>query len=135
LAFRIIRIIRIGVFGGASSGLGYSHSGGVFGGWSSGTTKGTQQTEAAKQAAPPVKKNTAGAIVLIVIGMLLFISIFSKGSPMALVVGILLLVGGIGALVRAIKWNNEEWPGLYETWLRSFRCLRCGEIFAHSESR
>jgi hypothetical protein len=124
-----------GYFGGASSGSDYSHSGRGFGGWTSGTTKGTQQTEAAQQATPPAKKDIGGPFLGIVIGIGALIGFFGSWSLWALLIGVFFLAGGIWALVEAIKWNEEKWPGLYDHWLRSFRCLRCGEVFAHSESQ
>ena len=118
---------------GAGSSVGYPHSGGFFGAFTSGTTKGTQQTQAAKQASPPAKKDLGGPVVAIGLGIIGVIWFCNSLTPFPLLIGLLLIGGGIAGLVQAIKWNNDQWPPLFQQWLRSFRCLKCGEVFAVPE--
>jgi hypothetical protein len=114
-----------------------------------GATSGTQRTRAALHAAPPVRRDMTGPVIAIVLGAgtVLFAGLVMlaglgsgdwPGDSLAqvfscflfvLVVGVLILIGGISSAKEVSKWNKLKYPLLRDTWLRSFRCLKCGHEF------
>jgi hypothetical protein len=103
----------------------------------SGTSKGSQLTEAARQATPPARMNWGRPVFLIMLGLAAFVVyvIFTDTpiAPAALVFAIICVVLGIGGVVFAKKWNAEHWPVLHEQWSKSLKCLKCGQVFVHGE--
>jgi hypothetical protein len=101
---------------------------------------GTHQSRAAQNAAPPKRKDLAGPMVAIFLGVL-FVPLGIGAlvgdvyllAIIALGFAILLLVCGSVAASQANKWNAEIYPELRQAWLNSFRCLKCGQVFVCSE--
>lgn len=120
---------------GSVTGFGVGTGAGVAYGVTAGTTTGAQQTEAAKQAAPPVRKNFSepGCVILMGIGVGLLSLVAANVSSLAAMLGFLscatCLWGGGRLLWKHQKWNEKEWPKLHEKWLNSWRCLKCGRVF------
>lgn len=126
---------------GSVTGFGVGTGAGVGLGVTSGTATGTQQTEAARQAAPPARKNFSepGCLILMGGGAGLGALIAAKVSFLAAILGFLscalCLLGGGKLIWKYQKWNNEAWPMLHDAWLRSWRCLKCGEVFEHQSRK
>jgi hypothetical protein len=123
---------------GTITGVGVAlGTGGAGFGVTSQATQGVHQSTAAKAAAPPTKKEyvAPGCALLLGIGAGIAAVVWSSSLPALLCAGLVcmgfLAAGVIGSVVIT-KWNEQEWPRLYVTWLKSFRCLRCGEVFRHS---
>ncbi len=102
-------------------------------------TAGTHQSRAAQSAAPPKPKDLVGPAMAIYVGVLAILlgigALVGELYPLAIIAlgfGILLLVCGVALTSQANKWNTEEWPRLRQTWLNSFRCLKCGQVFVYS---
>jgi hypothetical protein len=114
-----------------------------------GATSGTQRTRAALNASPPARRDLTGPVLAIIlgVGIVLFAGLViltglgsgdRRGDSLAqvfscflfvLLVGIGILIAGISSAKSVNKWNTFEYPRLRETWLRSFRCLKCGHEF------
>jgi hypothetical protein len=119
---------------GTMSGIGVgSYGAGLAFGTTSGMSTGTHQTAAARQAAPPKKKEAEGAAICIVLGIGALIWFYFSLFPWLLFVVIFFLWAGINAAMVASKWNRKKWPMLMFDWLDSFRCLKCGQVFRQSE--
>jgi len=99
-------------------------------------TAGTHQSRAAQNATPPKEKDLAGPIIAIIFGVAaicLGVAALTTSEPSTAVIplgiGIVLAACGGAAASQANKWNAEQYPGLRQIWLNSFRCLKCGEVF------
>lgn len=90
-------------------------------------TSGEGLTELAKQVAPPAKKETSyGAMIFC--GIIAFLCL----SGGLILVGIIAGVFAVGCYSNskdADKFNNEEYPKLYNQWLNMYICHRCGNLF------
>jgi hypothetical protein len=115
-----------------------------------GATSGTHRTRAALNAAPPSRRDSTGPVLAIILGAAIIFGaalIMTAGlgsgdrhgdsfAPLLflflviLFVGVLILIAGISSARSANRWNSYQYPQLYDTWLRSFRCLQCGHEFA-----
>lgn len=133
---------------GTTTGTGHST------GWVQGTgdkpghsvsvsTTTTSYTAAARDAAPPSKRQTG--ITLIVAGVLLGAllgwigwwlgSAGTFGDPalniaLAVVIGIALIAIGVVILPGDVAYNRDEFPAEYRRWERSWACQRCAAVFA-----
>lgn len=90
-------------------------------------TTGGGVTQLAQQVAPPVKKETNwGAMILCAGGafLLLTCGVFIVGVILGFIA-----FGLYGSSEEAAKFNKEEFPRLYETWLNTYHCNRCGHTF------
>jgi hypothetical protein len=87
-------------------------------------TRGTQMTEAAKRAAPPAKKPF---VQIILLGLFLA---FLAGAFISTTIAFLILIGAGAMAYFSYKFNSEQYPGLRETWNKSWMCQRCGSIFS-----
>lgn len=109
----------------SGGGVGFG-GGGLGAGLGAGRTKtsGTQQSHLAEKAAPPKKKSFAASVIIILIGVV--------AAYFELPIIILLLAITIGGFLgyRAWKYNKEEFPPKYQTWLNSWHCNKCGTIFS-----
>lgn len=94
-------------------------------------TTGLSQTTAAKLAAPPQKQNLAVPGLLFVIGVLCLLAAGAAKSLWPVGVGSGLVGLSIWAAVKIDRWNRDVWPMRQEDWLRSFRCLKCGNTFLY----
>ena len=90
-------------------------------------TTGGGSTGLAQQVAPPVKKETSWGTV-IVCGGGAVLCLFSGILIVAAILGVMAF-GAYGSSSEADKYNKEEYPVLYEIWLNSYICHRCGSIF------
>lgn len=108
----------------SGGGLGLS-GGGLGAGIGGGRTKtsGTQQSQLAAKAAPPKKKSFSATIIIILIGI---IAIYFELPTIILLLAI--MIGGFLGY-RAFKYNKEEYPSKYQTWVNSWHCNKCGTIF------
>src|SRR5271157_444944 len=42
---------------------------------------------------------------------------------------ILLEIGAVASLLRAVAYNKRVWPELFQQWRSCVMCLRCGQVF------
>ena len=107
---------------GSTVGGGY---GGAFGiGGAVTKTSGQSQSMLAQRAAPPIKKSYKWGAIMLIAGLLLL-----GGPAGAVIVGLLLLAGGGLIVYVASQFNSNEFPSLYQTWLESWLCNKCGTIY------
>lgn len=90
-------------------------------------TKGVQMTNLAKSVAPPTKKETnwgivAGLGVAAFFGMEENIGWLFWGS-------LFFGAGAVFSSFEASNYNEKTWPAEYDTWVHSYLCHRCGNIF------
>jgi hypothetical protein len=110
-------------------GSAVGSGGGVAFGSSSGTTTGRQQSVLSRQAAPPARKGwILWAILVVAFGMGAVGGMVHPGIGTLLAIA--MVVFSVRMVMRARKFNVEEYPGIYQRWERSFMCNRCGEVFA-----
>lgn len=111
---------------GGGGGIG---GGGFGGGLGSATTRtsGTAQTSAAKKAAPPAKKGTVSVLIgLLIVGAVI-------GAMFDHFIGLSIFLGlgfwGFTIFKKNSAYNNNVHPGLYQQWLKSWMCNKCGNIY------
>lgn len=94
------------------------------------TTKGTSMTAAAQKVVPPAKKSFKACIILILIGLFwTYMNTFNAFDFIGAVIGIALIAGGGFLGYKSFKYNNEVYPPIYDVWLNSWMCQKCGTIF------
>jgi len=109
---------------GVTSGVGLAR--GLGGGAAVTKTSGVSRTTMAVKAAPPIKKKW---IFLALIAFVVLLVGISSGSIGGILFGVG-LAGGAGYLCYKMSiYNNHVWPGLYQTWLRSWMCNKCGATY------
>lgn len=90
-------------------------------------TKGVTMTNLARSVAPPEKKET-GWLATAFFAFLTWVFLDSKETWL-----IILLVILTGASFKENldkkNYNEKVWPALYDTWLHSYLCHRCGNVF------
>ncbi|EDZ89885.1 hypothetical protein [Francisella tularensis] len=102
--------------------------GGLFGAKTK--TKGISMSTAAQKAAPPAKKSFKASIILIIIGAFwTYMNTINHFDFISAIIGIALIAGGGYLGYRSFKYNSEVFPGLYNHWLNSWMCNKCGTIF------
>ena len=87
-------------------------------------TKGTSQSVLAQKAAPPAKKPLGFSLVCIVIGLLCL-----AGSGSTLLFGLAAESLGGFLFYRAVQFNSQQWPGLYQHWQGCWVCRKCGHFY------
>lgn len=90
-------------------------------------TKGVQMTNLAKSVAPPTKKDESWGIVVILLAVAFFA--WDSGIGWLLIGSAFFAIGGIYNNIEASNYNNNTWPAEYDTWLHSYLCHHCGNVF------
>jgi hypothetical protein len=122
-------------FSAVTSGIGWARAPVIGRGW----TIGTSQTQLSQVAAPPAKRNYSRGLLLLLFGPII------GGAPFAILehlhgpsntfdllavsLVILLEIGAVTSLLRAVAYNKYDWPELLEQWRSCLMCLRCGQVF------
>lgn len=117
-----------GIVGG---GLGV----GVLGGGKT-KTKGVSVSNLSQQLAPPVpmasRWGKIGCLSLLAVAVLEPVG-SAVNSTLGSILFLLALAGGgywlYHSIDKARKYNRDVFPGLMDTWSRSWFCLRCGNVF------
>jgi hypothetical protein len=107
-----------------SETVGASYSGRIGAGAAHTETSGTSQSMLAGKASPPPKQTMGFAIVMVIVGVLCL-----QGGVMWKLIGLLVGGGGIYFIHLARQFNSQVWPELYQTWLESWMCHKCGTIY------
>lgn len=106
----------------------HSAGAGIGGGFGIGgvttSTSGTSRTTLANKAAPPEKQKYLWAIIIMIVGLFFF-----NGGFGAKLFGLLLVGGGGYCTYKAIQFNAQKWPSLYQYWENSWLCHKCGTIY------
>ena len=88
---------------------------------------GNGLTQLAQQVAPPAEKETHwGAMILFGGGAVLFLT--SGLFIVGIILGFIAL-NLYGSSDEAAKFNKEKYPILYNQWLNTYICNRCGNKF------
>ena len=122
-------------FSAVTSGIGWARAP-MFGrAW----TIGTSQTQMSQVAAPPAKRNYSRGLLLLFLGPIIggapFAILEHLHGPsktydlLAVLLVILLEIGAVTSLLRAVAYNKYDWPELLEQWRSCLMCLRCGQVF------
>lgn len=98
--------------------------GGLFG--ASTSTKGTSMSSAAKKAAPPTAKNLGRLILVIVIAVIV---LFNASTIMVGIIAIAAIAGAGFWVYKNFMYNKKTFPPLYDIWLDSWICNKCGSTF------
>lgn len=81
----------------------------------------------AQKAAPPEKRKLTAVIIVTLVGVLCL-----QGSWTVTIFGLLMMgVGGYG-IYNAVRFNAQHWPDLYQRWLGSWLCHKCGHNYHQS---
>ena len=88
------------------------------------TTMGVSRSVLAHKAAPPEKRNLTAILLLALIGFLCL-----RGNIWVVGLGLAMMAVGIYGLYNSIRFNSQYWPKLYQRWLNSWMCLKCGNIY------
>lgn len=123
--------LEVAFEGGTQSITAKSHTAGVGSisgalGLSGSVTKtsGTSQSALAKKAAPPIKKSFIWPVIGVFVGVLCL-----GGSATATMFGLLLMAAGGYFGYTAFQFNTQQWPSMYNYWLESWLCHKCGHIY------
>lgn len=81
-------------------------------------TTGTQQSILAKKVAPPPQKKLSGFLIWVAI-----LGVIAYFIPTIIVFMV---------WKKNQKWNKTEWPILYNHWLQSWYCNKCGNVWEHA---
>lgn len=88
------------------------------------TTHSVSSSLLAQRAAPPERRKLMAVFVMTVIGVL-----FLRAEGGFFTIGLIMAgVGGYG-LYNSIRFNRQYWPTLYQRWLGSWMCHKCGNIY------
>ena len=90
-------------------------------------TTGTGHTELAKAVAPPAKQDTSWGAMIVLGGVAVFC--IYGGLTIVGIIAAVLALACYGTSQDAEKFNKEEYPKLYNQWLNTYICNRCGHIF------
>lgn len=94
------------------------------------TTQGTSMSAAAQKAAPPMRKSFKASIIIILIGLFwTYLNTINHFDFISAIIGIAVVAGGGYLGYKSFKYNSEVHPGLYNYWLNSWMCQKCGTIF------
>lgn len=111
---------------GSTVGGGY---GGAFGiGGAVTKTSGQSQSMLAQRAAPPTKKSYKYGLIMLFSGLLLM----SGGTTGTVLSGLFFTTTGGILIYGALQFNSKKFPSLYQTWLDSWLCNKCGTIYQHA---
>jgi hypothetical protein len=98
---------------------------------SSSKTTGIQQTAAAEKCAPPKQKRVFGLVVFAIIVSLFSYEQFNNGNYGVFFI-LFFIVLGLGYLGYSnYKFNEGEFPKIYQIWQKSWLCNKCGTTFQH----
>lgn len=87
-------------------------------------TSGVSRSVLAQKAAPPEKRKLMAVIVVTIIGLLCL-----QGSIKVVMFGLALVAFGGYGLYNSIQFNSKAWPKLYQRWLDSWMCHKCGNVY------
>jgi hypothetical protein len=90
-------------------------------------TSGVSRSVLAQKAAPPEKRKLMAVLVVTFIGFLCL-----QGTIGVMLFGLALMAFGGYGLYNSIKFNSKHWPGLYQRWLESWMCHKCGHTYHHA---
>ena len=95
-------------------------------------TSSTSHSDLALRHTPPKKRPTAGLVVMIsFIGLFIafFFGLFSWSSTVFWIIWIIVTLISIPFASSTSTYNNDEYPSLYENWLKQYYCHKCGTTF------
>ncbi len=112
-------------------GGGVGYAGGLGGGAGSASTHTTGQSQSllAQKAAPP-KKKTFGVAVLVLFTGLIFLCMAMGGSNNSFLIFLASIPLSVFLGYKAYRYNQDEYPPLYQNWLKMWHCHKCGSIYA-----
>jgi hypothetical protein len=93
-------------------------------------TTGKSQSVLAQKAAPPSKKRYKWAVILVIAGYFPLTAIANKDFTTG-AIGIAIIALGCYLGYSAFQFNSKKYPSLYQYWLDSWLCNKCGSIYHH----
>jgi hypothetical protein len=87
-------------------------------------TSGVSRSVLVQKMAPPEKRNLSAVFLLTLIGFLCL-----RGSTGFIMGGLAMMAVGLYGLYNSIRFNRESWPRLYQRWLNSWLCHKCGNVY------
>ncbi len=87
-------------------------------------TEGSTQSLLSLSVAPPAKQSFRLAGILLAIAVFCF-----TGHVVAIILGVMLLIGSLTLGYLTIQYNTTKWPTLYRRWQEGRMCYECGHIF------
>ena len=110
-----------------SSGIGFGR-GGIGFGLGSTKTSGKSVSGSAQKAALPSKKSFKYQIIGLIAGVY---TIGSAGSSLGFkIAGVAVIAASAYVFYKNITYNSKVFPNLYQTWLNSWFCTKCGSIYS-----
>ncbi len=92
------------------------------------TTSGNSVSHLAQTCAPPAKQESYGCGCLLVIVVLSLVSaLFHPIAAVIILIALFMLYRSMNKDVE--EYNTKEYPKLYNQWLHSYYCHRCGHRF------
>ena len=92
------------------------------------TTSGNSVSHLAQTCAPPVKQESHGCGCLLMIIVLAFVAaIIHPVAAAVVLIALFMLYRSMNKDVE--EYNTKKYPGLYNQWLNSYYCHRCGHRF------
>lgn len=90
-------------------------------------TRGKTMTDLARSVAPPMRKKTGWWVTVVLICVTLLLLNTNHTWLIVIALGAACLSGKDN--FDAKEYNEQIWPRIYDTWLHSYLCHRCGNIF------
>jgi hypothetical protein len=95
------------------------------------STKGVSMSSAATKAAPPTMKGFRASVILILIGAIwTYMNTLNSFDFIGAIIGIAVISGGVFLGYKRNQYNKDTFPPLYNAWLNSWMCNKCGTIFS-----
>ena len=90
-------------------------------------TKGVNMTALAQSVAPPAKKeNSWFWTIMCALAALVFLD---EGNGVIFFISLCFAGFFLKENLEIKNYNEKIWPELYDTWLHSYLCHRCGNVF------
>lgn len=104
--------------------------GGAFGiGGAVTKTSGQSQSLLAQKATPPAKKGLMWAGLFAFLGLINAVASLNHLQIIAMLFSVLMFLAGAYVYKANLKFNKDEWPKLYQHWLDSWLCNKCGAVY------
>lgn len=103
------------------------------GGEGAAVTAGRSKTQLAQKCSPPKKKGYESLILAILLAVLCF-CLMEAGAWLWFFLPAVGVIFSIFLATKTWEFNKTSWPKLYDSWLKSWCCLKCGCFFQIDEN-
>ena len=99
------------------------------------STKGVSMSTAATKASPPSTKSFKASVIIILIGVFwTYMNTIHSFDFIGALIGIAVISAGVFLGYKSKQYNEDTFPHLYNAWLNSWMCNKCGTIFSIEEA-